>query len=138
METAVQQRTRPMCPVVATDRHFPSLQLPPTRQEPGKETPWAPRLLWQCEAQVMKATFPSIILANAEVPAAGACPPHLLSSQHVFGKAPTLGFVTVLTFHLHSYPQVTKLHLPLFADEGAKSQRGYITSLELHSSTEQN
>lgn len=53
-------------------------------------------------------------------------------------KAPTLWFVTVLTLGLHSYPQATKLHLPQFADEGAKIQRGYISSLELHSSTEQN
>lgn len=65
-----------MCPVIATDRHFPSLQFPPTRQAPGRQTPGAPRLLWQCEAQVMKAKLPSIILANAEVPAAGACPRH--------------------------------------------------------------
>lgn len=76
METAVQQRTRPMCPVAATDRPFPSLQLPPAQQEPGKQTSGAPRLLWQCEAQVMKAKLPSIILANAEVLAADACPHH--------------------------------------------------------------
>lgn len=83
METAVQQC--PMCPVAATVRHFPSLQLPPTRQEPGKQMPGAPQLFWQYEAPVMKAKLPPIILANAEVPAADACPyhsPHPIFRHH--------------------------------------------------------